>query len=84
MLKITELGGRESYLNIDLIERISGGADTLISLLNGTNIIAKERPEELIERIVEFKRRCNDKCSIEILHRAEELDQKPNQQEKTI
>ena len=72
MLRITDLGGREIHLNIDLIERISGGADTVITLLNGTNIVAKERPEELVGRIVDFKRLCNDRASIEIVHRAEE------------
>ncbi len=72
MLKMTDLGGRDIYLNIDIIERISGGSNTVITLLNGTNIIAKEPPEELIERIAEFRRRCNDRASIEIVHRNEE------------
>lgn len=71
MFKITDLGGREIYLNTDLVEKISGGANTVITLLNGTNIVAKERPEELIERIAAFKRLCNDKASIEIVHRME-------------
>jgi len=74
MLKITELSGRETYINCDLIERISGGADTAIHLLNGATIIAKERPGELIERIVEFKRRCNDKASIEIIRMGEDAE----------
>ena len=74
MVKTTDLSGREVYLNIDLIERISGGANTVISLLNGTNLVAKETPEELVERIAAFKRRCNDKASIEIIHRMEELE----------
>ena len=73
MLKITDLSGREIYLNIDLIERISGGADTLITLLNGTSIVAKEKPQELVDRIAEFKKRCNEQATIEIVHRLEEL-----------
>lgn len=77
MLKITDLGGREIYLNIDLIEKISGGADTVITLLNGTNIVAKERPEELVGRIAAFKRLCNDRASIEIVHRNEENPNDP-------
>lgn len=72
MLRITDLGGRRIYLNIDLVERICGGADTVITLLNGTNIVAKESPEELIERVIEFKRSCNERASIEIAHRYED------------
>jgi flagellar protein FlbD len=72
MLRITDLSGREVYINSDLIERIYGGADTAITLLNGVTVIAKERPEELVERIAEFKRRCNDKASLEIVSRQEE------------
>ncbi len=72
MLKTTELSGREVYVNIDLIERIYGGQDTLIGLLNGVKIVVKEKPEELLSRIVEFKRLCNERTPVEIVRRVEE------------
>ncbi len=66
------MGGRAIYLNIDLIERIMSSPDTIITLLNGTTILAKESPEEIVAGIAAFRKQCNDKSSIEIVHRAEE------------
>ena len=67
MVKITDVGGHVMYINLDLIEKITTIPDTLISLLNGTKIMIKESPEEIIERIVQFRRRCNDKVNIEVV-----------------
>ncbi len=59
MIKITDVTGKEKYLNCDLIEKIELVPDTLVGLVNGRNIIVLETPEEIIKRITEFKRRCN-------------------------
>lgn len=58
MIKITEMNGRETYLNCDLIERIETVPDTLITLSNGRNYRARETPELVIERIIKYKQRC--------------------------
>ena len=71
MVRITDMGGRTIYLNIDIIERIMSSPHTIISLLNGTTILAKETPEEIVGRIAEFRRQCNDNRHLEIVQRSE-------------
>ncbi len=58
MIKITDIAGVSKYLNCDLIERMESAPDTVLCLVNGRTIIVKESPEEIIERVLEFKRRC--------------------------
>jgi len=58
VIKVTDVGGNEKYINCDLIERIEVTPDTLLILSNGHNFMVTESPEELIERIAAFKNRC--------------------------
>jgi flagellar protein FlbD len=58
LIKVIDVSGKEKYINCDLIEKIELIPDTLIVLLNGKNMIVRETPEELVERIAIFKRRC--------------------------
>ncbi len=44
-------------LNSDLIESVEAAPDTIIRLTNGKTIVAKETVKEIVERIVEFRRR---------------------------
>jgi flagellar protein FlbD len=60
LIKVTDVGGNEKYLNSDLIEKIELIPDTLLVLVNGHNFIIKESAEEIIERIIDFKKRCNE------------------------
>jgi len=43
-------------LNCELIEMIELTPDTVISLINGDKIMVTESPEEIVERILQFKR----------------------------
>lgn len=60
MIKITDLGGSEIYINPDLIERIDLVPDTVLTLTTGKRLVTRNRPEEIIERIESFKQRCHD------------------------
>jgi flagellar protein FlbD len=61
MIKLTDLGGRALWLNVDLIEKITVTPNTLISLLNGTNMMVRDNPEEIVAKIIEFRRLCGEK-----------------------
>lgn len=43
-------------LNPDLIEHIQATPDTLVTLTSGRNYLVLETPEEIIRRVVEFRR----------------------------
>jgi flagellar protein FlbD len=57
MVHLTRLNQTPFFLNSDLIEHIQTTPDTLITLTNGHHIIVRETPEEIISRIVGFRRR---------------------------
>ena len=56
MIKVTRLGGRPFYLNSDLIESLEAVPDTTIQLTTGKKVLVTEPPEEIVRRIVEFRR----------------------------
>lgn len=59
MIKLTRLNGKEFVLNIDLIEFIESTPDTVISTTTGKKLVVIEQVDEIIDRIVEFRRRLN-------------------------
>ena len=57
MIKLTRLNDSEILVNCELIEHIEMTTDTVVVLSNGSSFVVKENPEEILERIVHFKRR---------------------------
>ena len=57
MISVTRINRIPLVLNSDLIEHVETTPDTVISLVNGQKYVVTETPEQLVERIVEFKRR---------------------------
>jgi len=55
MIKVTNLGDKEFYINPDMIEKIEARPDTTIVLNNGHIYIVKESVEKVIEEIIDFK-----------------------------
>lgn len=57
MIKVTRLNGSELTINADLIETMEATPDTVLTLVNEHKWVVKEPVEEVIERIVAYKRR---------------------------
>jgi flagellar protein FlbD len=57
MISVTRLDGREFTLNADLIETIESNPDTFIRLHNGTSFVVRESAEQIIDRVVSYRRR---------------------------
>ena len=56
MVSVSRLGGKVFYLNPDLIEIMEETPDTVITLLNGTKYVVSESTEEILARIVAYRR----------------------------
>ena len=56
MIKLISLNKREFYLNPELIERIERMPETVITLVNGKKILVKESPEEVAQKVMEYKK----------------------------
>jgi flagellar protein FlbD len=43
------------FLNADLVESIEATPDTVLTLVDGRRIVVADSPDEIAERIVEFR-----------------------------
>lgn len=57
MIRLTRLNRVPLVLNADLIEHIDVTPDTVITLTTGQILRVRESAEEVVRRIVEFRRR---------------------------
>ena len=57
MIRLTRLNNRPLVVNSELIKFIENAPDTVITLVTGEKIVVLETAEEVIARIVEYRRR---------------------------
>ena len=57
MIRLTRLNRAPMVLNSDLIEHIDVTPDTVITLTTGQILRVRETADEVVERIVDFRRR---------------------------
>ena len=57
MIKVTRFNGKEYVINAELIEFIEETPDTVISLTTGRKVIVKEKIDELLAKIVEYRQK---------------------------
>ena len=57
MIPLTKINGEAFYLNEDMIESFAQTPDTVISLTSGKKILVLEDPEEIIEKVIFFRRK---------------------------
>jgi len=63
MVRLTRLNHAPLVLNSDLIEHIDMTPDTVITLTTGQILRVRESVEDVVERIVEFRRRIHGPSS---------------------
>ncbi|MDR2245584.1 MAG: flagellar FlbD family protein [Treponema sp.] len=57
MIKVTRLDGNEYYINPHQIESIELRPDTTLLMLSGKHVIVRENAEDIIGKIIEYRRR---------------------------
>ena len=57
MILLTKINNAQVVLNCDMMQSIEETPDTVITFSNGDKVVVKERMTEIIDRIVEFRRR---------------------------
>lgn len=56
MIQLTRLNHHPLVINSGLIKLMERSPDTVITLVTGEKIVVLERPEEVLQKIVEFRR----------------------------
>ena len=61
MITLTRLNEIEFYLNPDHIELIEETPDTVISLSNGRKFVVLESADQIVEKMIDYRRRILEK-----------------------
>jgi flagellar protein FlbD len=56
MIQLTRLNNSLLIVNSDLVKFVEQSPDTVITLVNGEKILVREPAQEVVDRIVEFRR----------------------------
>ena len=56
MIRLTRLNNQPLMVNSDLIKFVEQSPDTLITLITGEKIVVRENAEEVLARVIEFRR----------------------------
>lgn len=56
MIRLTRLNNQSFMVNSDLIKFVERSPDTLITLLTGEKIVVRENPQEVLDRVITFRR----------------------------
>ena len=56
MIQLTRLNNQALIVNSDLIKFVETAPDTVLTLVSGEKILVRESPEEVLARVVEFRR----------------------------
>lgn len=60
MIYLNNMNQKEFILNPDHIEKMESVPETLITLTNGKKIIVLQTPEEVIEKIISYKKKIHN------------------------
>jgi len=56
MIQLTRLNNQPIVVNSDMIKFVENAHDTVLTLINGEKMIVREPTEDVIARIIEFRR----------------------------
>jgi len=56
MIQLTRLNNKPLMVNSDLIKFVEQSPDTLVTLITGEKIVVLEKAEEVLVRVLEFRR----------------------------
>jgi flagellar protein FlbD len=57
MIQVTQLNGKQYWVNPHLIEAIKMNPDVTLNMISGKTMVVKDTPEEITARIVEYRQR---------------------------
>lgn len=57
MITVSKLSGKEYVINSDLIEYVEATPDTVITLTTGKKVIVLESIDEIIDKIIQYKKK---------------------------
>ena len=56
MIAVTQLNGKQYWINPHLIEAIEVNPDVTLVMLSGKHVVIREKPDDVIDRIIAYRR----------------------------
>jgi flagellar protein FlbD len=56
MIQLTRLNNKPLMVNSDLIKFVEQSPDTLVTLITGEKIVVREKAEDVVARVIQFRR----------------------------
>ena len=57
MIEVTRLNGKKYWINPHQIESMEQNPDLTLMLLSGKKVVVSDTPEEVVNKVVEYRRR---------------------------
>jgi flagellar protein FlbD len=64
MILLTRIDGRQITVNADEIEIIESSHDSAITLKSGRVVIVRESPEEIVDKVIDYRQKCAQKPAL--------------------
>ncbi|OGJ84279.1 MAG: flagellar protein FlbD [Candidatus Raymondbacteria bacterium RifOxyA12_full_50_37] len=64
MIKVAKLNGKEFVINAELVETMESTPDTVITLTTGHKHLCKDSVDELIERIIAYRKSITNSIAV--------------------
>lgn len=58
MIELNKLNGTLVLVNPDLIRFVESTPDTVLTFIDGEKMMVRDRPQEIVEKIVDYRRSC--------------------------
>lgn len=58
MIEVSKVNGKPVLVNPDLIRFIEATPDTVLTFTDGERLMVQDKPEDIVERIIRFRRFC--------------------------
>lgn len=72
MIACKKINGQNVYINAELIEFIESTPDTIITTITGKKIIVQDTVDEIINRIIAYKKKIFEGATIKLQGNADE------------
>lgn len=66
MIKLTRIDGREITINADEIESVDSSFDSTVTLKSGKKVIVREGSDEIILKVVSYRKECFSEILLKI------------------
>jgi flagellar protein FlbD len=58
MIEVSKVNGKPVLVNPDLIRFIEATPDTVLTFTDGERLMVQDKPDEIVQRIIRFRRSC--------------------------